>query len=145
MKKEKGQSMVETAFVLPLILVLFIGIIDFSWLFYNKLAIGNSAREGARYASVYYCDDAMKALDTANPTDPSIRKNAFEAAVIGRVNSKKTATATYTTTVSPIDGEGYITIKVESEVPLLTPMFGMFFPGNKCHMESTVVMFVEQY
>ena len=55
-KKEEGQAMVEFALVLPLLLVLLFGIIDFGWLFYNKIAINNASREGARYA-VVHCGD----------------------------------------------------------------------------------------
>ena len=53
-RSEKGQAMVEMALVLPILLLLVGGIVDFGWLFYNKLALNNAAREGARYASIHY-------------------------------------------------------------------------------------------
>lgn len=53
-KSEAGQSMVEMALVLPILLLLIGGIMDFGWLFYNQLALTNAAREGARYAVIHY-------------------------------------------------------------------------------------------
>jgi Flp pilus assembly protein TadG len=44
----QGQSVVEFAFVLPLLLLLTFGIIEFGFFVYNKQIITNAAREGAR-------------------------------------------------------------------------------------------------
>jgi Flp pilus assembly protein TadG len=44
----QGQSIVEFAFVLPLLLLLTFGIIEFGFFVYNKQIITNAAREGAR-------------------------------------------------------------------------------------------------
>ena len=55
-RREKGQAMVEFAFVLPLFLLLVMGIIDFGWLFYNYISVENSARNAARIACVEYMD-----------------------------------------------------------------------------------------
>ena len=54
LRSEKGQAMVEFALVLPLLLALLCGIIDFGWLYYNQITLNNAAREGARYAVIYY-------------------------------------------------------------------------------------------
>ena len=51
---EKGQAMVEFALVLPLLLALLCGIVDFGWLYYNQITLNNAAREGARYAVIHY-------------------------------------------------------------------------------------------
>lgn len=43
-----GQSLVEFAFVLPILLLLMVAIIDFGTFFYSQMAISNAAWEGAR-------------------------------------------------------------------------------------------------
>jgi Flp pilus assembly protein TadG len=48
---ERGQSLVEMALVLPLLLLLVAGIIDLGRAFNNYIIITNAAREGARAAS----------------------------------------------------------------------------------------------
>jgi Flp pilus assembly protein TadG len=55
---QKGAALVEFAIVLPLLLILVFGIIDFSFLLYNKASITNASREGARTGIVFRANDA---------------------------------------------------------------------------------------
>lgn len=50
MRKQKGAAAVEFAVILPLLLALVIGIIDFGHLFWHQCALTNAAREGVREA-----------------------------------------------------------------------------------------------
>jgi Flp pilus assembly protein TadG len=50
---QRGASLVEFALVLPILLVLIFGIIEFGVLLYDKAVITNASREGARYGIVY--------------------------------------------------------------------------------------------
>jgi Flp pilus assembly protein TadG len=52
-KGQKGVAAIEFALVLPLLLVLVFGIIEFSVLLYDKAMITNASREGARAGIVY--------------------------------------------------------------------------------------------
>jgi hypothetical protein len=47
-KENRGASMVEFAIVLPLLLLLVFGIIEFGLIVYNKQILTNACREGAR-------------------------------------------------------------------------------------------------
>jgi len=47
--KSRGQSLLEFALVLPLLLVLVLGAMDFGRMFYIKVALTNAVREGANY------------------------------------------------------------------------------------------------
>jgi hypothetical protein len=47
-KDQKGGALVEFAIVLPLLVILFAGIIEFSLCYYNKQVITNASREAAR-------------------------------------------------------------------------------------------------
>ena len=51
-KNNSGQSMVEFALVLPILLLLVMGIIEFSFIFANYLAMSNASREAARAISL---------------------------------------------------------------------------------------------
>jgi hypothetical protein len=51
-RKEKGQSIVEFALVLPLFLIVMFIIADFGVGFSRWLVVTNAAREGARYGTV---------------------------------------------------------------------------------------------
>ena len=58
MKKqtENGASAVEFALILPLLLVLTFGIIEFSVFLFDKAVITNASREGARFGIVFVTD-----------------------------------------------------------------------------------------
>ena len=56
---QKGAAAVEFAIVLPLLLTLVFGIIEFSILFYNKAMLTNASREGARTGIVYDFPDRI--------------------------------------------------------------------------------------
>ncbi len=45
---KKGVAMIEFAFVLPVLIILAFGIIEFALLMYNQQVITNASREGAR-------------------------------------------------------------------------------------------------
>ncbi len=51
--REQGQSLVELALVTPLLFLLMLGILDFARVFFSYVTVGNAARTGARYVSVY--------------------------------------------------------------------------------------------
>ncbi|NJN43966.1 MAG: pilus assembly protein [Anaerolineae bacterium] len=51
-KSEQGQSLLEMAFALVILLLLVAGIVDLGRLFFTWVAIRDAAQEGAAYASV---------------------------------------------------------------------------------------------
>ena len=53
LKLQTGSNIVEFAFVMPLLLILVFGIIDFSIGLYDKAVITNAVREGARSGIVF--------------------------------------------------------------------------------------------
>lgn len=58
-QENKGQSMVELALVLPLILLLLMGVVEFGRMFHTYLVLTQGSREGARLAVVGESDTAV--------------------------------------------------------------------------------------
>lgn len=58
---KKGQSLVELALILPIILLLFLGMVEFSRIFGSYLLITHASREGARLASIGKTDAEVQA------------------------------------------------------------------------------------
>jgi Flp pilus assembly protein TadG len=52
LKPQAGSELIEFAVVLPLLLILMFGIVDFSLALYDKAVVTNASREGARAAIV---------------------------------------------------------------------------------------------
>ena len=50
--RSRGQSLVEFAMILPIMLVFLAGVIDLGRVFYATITLNNAAREGALQASV---------------------------------------------------------------------------------------------
>jgi len=55
-RTQSGQELVEMAIVLPLLLFVVFGVLDFGRVFHAAITITNSAREGARYAMTHSDD-----------------------------------------------------------------------------------------
>jgi Flp pilus assembly protein TadG len=52
LKREEGAAAVEFALVLPILIVILFGTIEFGLILYNQEVITNASREGARYGIV---------------------------------------------------------------------------------------------
>ena len=63
LRSERGQSLVELALVMPLLILLLTGIADLGRAFYSYIQITNAAREGARAASRLSCYSGTSAVD----------------------------------------------------------------------------------
>jgi Flp pilus assembly protein TadG len=52
LKREEGAAAIEFALLLPLLMLILFGIIEFGLVLYNQEVITNASREGARYGIV---------------------------------------------------------------------------------------------
>ncbi|HSH82919.1 MAG TPA: TadE/TadG family type IV pilus assembly protein [Herpetosiphonaceae bacterium] len=52
-RRKNGQSLVELAISLPLLLLILLGLADFGFLLYGHVQVANATREGARAGSLY--------------------------------------------------------------------------------------------
>jgi len=62
LKNQKGQALVEFAIVIPILLLIVMGILQFGLMLNSYLAIENAAREGARAGIVGSSDAEIKNL-----------------------------------------------------------------------------------
>lgn len=120
---ETGQAIVEAAFVIPLLILLLCGILDFGWIFANQLEVDNCSREGARFAVV-------------NADDPNLT-----GLVTGRVESVAGLEDTNDITVAvDLVGTQDVRVRVTKRVQVLTPLAGIFVPDQQLDLNSTTVM-----
>ncbi|QCO99362.1 pilus assembly protein [Arthrobacter sp. 24S4-2] len=71
-RKERGAVAVEMAIVLPLLLVILIGIIEFGRVLNVQVSLSQAAREGARYAAIHYDDASLNVSGAALGGAPSL-------------------------------------------------------------------------
>ena len=123
---KNGQSLVETALILPVILLVLTGIIDFGLLFNNYLIIANASREGARIAAV-------------GATDTEIGSRISN--VTSTLESGNLTTSVYPAEALRKNGEEVI-VTVGYDYDLLTPLISAIVP-NPVHVEGRTVMRIE--
>lgn len=102
-RRERGASLVEFAIVLPLLLLVIGGLIDFGRLYFTEVMITNAAREGAR-AEMY----------ANNPTE---RANT---ALSGKVQNASVQVVTGCTAGNPT-GDAQVIVTVPFKWTLLKP------------------------
>ncbi|MDR6505367.1 TadE/TadG family type IV pilus assembly protein [Arthrobacter oryzae] len=71
-QKDRGAVAVEMAIVLPVLLLLLIGIMEFGRAFNVQVSLTQAAREGARHAAIHYDDASLDVAGTASAAAPSL-------------------------------------------------------------------------
>jgi len=51
MEQRRGQAIIEMAIVLPLVLLLLVGVIDFGRIYFTTMTVAHAARAGAQYGA----------------------------------------------------------------------------------------------
>ena len=118
----------EFALVLPLLLTLVLGAIDFGWYFFIDQLVTNAAREGARAGTLLApppASSAGQAEDTATQA-----ANAY----LTRVRLNATGVSSSFTTV---DGTDAIQVTIKYPVGSLTGFLSSVMPANA---EASAVM-----
>lgn len=127
-----GQSMVEFALTLPLLLLVLCGIVDFGWLFSNKLMLDYCAREGARYGSINA---------TLANAQSVIQSHVVSVAPKYMANGSFTVSITFTNSSDVKSGD--VIVDVVYHCQTLTPITGIFTGGQSVKEESKCEMKVE--
>ena len=70
-QREKGQSFLEFALILPVLLIILAGVLDLGRLYFSYVTVTDAAAEGAAYAAIHPGDGSEveeRALDSSNIT-----------------------------------------------------------------------------
>ena len=131
--REKGQSMVELALSITVLLVLLAGVVDLGNMFFQYMAMRDAAQEGASYASVYpgSCSniEARVRADLNNPDPADVQIQIL-------VDGVDCASATAANACSPKD------VKVTVNQPsyeLMMPLIGSFVGSQTINLKASIV------
>jgi Flp pilus assembly protein TadG len=141
-KQERGAAAVEFALILPLLVVMVFGIIEFSILFYNKAMITNACREGARAGIVYDFPDRPSAADITNVV------NGYCASHLITFGDPAQGPSTVVSGIGGGSGDNLtVTVTYNYDFLVLPNFLGAFFAnsnfGNRITLGATTVMRLE--
>lgn len=126
-RDKRGQSLVELALVIPLLIIVLFGIIEFGRVFHSYLIITHASREGARVGVV-------------GQSNGEIQQRIQEAAPLANMD-KLTITITPTDQGSRTPGVP-LTISIDYKVELFTPVLGSILP-NPVPLQAQTTMRME--
>ena len=114
LKNQKGQALVEFAIVLPLILLIVLGIVQFGMLLNSYLSLTNAAREGARTGVIG--GNNYDIIETIINTSPTLNPSKM--------------------TIVPSPAEGYrvsggtLTVSIDYNYEFTVPIISSLFNNN---------------
>jgi len=96
-RSQKGAAVVEFALILPILLLLLFGIIEFSFYMYDKAMLTNACREGARAGIVFVPDrgdmigdDGITSIDKVEQRIyDATRRYLYQKEIIDNVEKEK--------------------------------------------------------
>lgn len=122
----KGQSLVELSLILPLLILLLIGIIEFGRIFGTYIFLSHLSREGARYAATGQSDIEIEAYLEDN------------AKILG---NEEIQLNIYPAEQERVRGES-VCIRIDFDVKLYTPVLNSILP-NPFHITTETTMRIE--
>ena len=130
-KNQNGAALVEFAIVLPLLLVLVFGMIEFSLMLYDKAVITNASREGARAGIVY---DFPNRISEGEITSTVSTYCSGRLITFGSTNQETTAV-----NGTCVNAGDVITVTVTFPYEfLIFPNLIKLLPGNNANWASTL-------
>lgn len=143
--KHAGVAAIEFALVLPVLVLLLSGIINFGVMMYDQSVITNAAREGARWASIHSsatatCSSSFTTCGaaTSNPTDPCQVACSYASGNLITFGSPSNLQVRFTTPGTYNSGDAMTVIMSYPYKGI-----GWYFGGNTQNLGSTAVMLHE--
>jgi len=126
MKSQRGQALVETALILPILLILLFGITDMGRVFHAYLSLDHAGREAARVAAVGADDD--KIIARIEQATSSLNKDKVAHTISPQGKSNR-------------QSGSEVTITLKYSIELLTPLLSQLV--GTIELENKTVMRVE--
>ena len=126
-QRKRGQSLVEIALILPVLLILLSGLIDFGRVYYAMVALNDSAEEGATYAALWPEDAAEIQRRTASSSSGIV---TFPPEAVS---------VTYPPGFPNVASGTPITVTVDYTIPLYTPFANTIFPDGVLEVQGQAV------
>jgi Flp pilus assembly protein TadG len=124
-RSERGANLVEFAIVLPLLLLILAGVVDFGYAFHDYIIITNAGREGARVASRLPCrtGDATQRASLDAQIRSAVNADAVMLKPGGTTTIVITPNPVGAGTVCPAAAGSPFSVRVTRDFPVLLGSF----------------------
>lgn len=143
-KSRRGQSLVELALVLPLLMLFLLITIDFGRIYFSNIQVTNASREAANYAALNPTD-TVNILAVATRETNAQSQNGESALQIPPPVCKDAAGTVITCATANLLGSGpgnTISVTVREKFSFMTPFIDAFWANNFwMSRESTATVF----
>lgn len=137
-RSDGGQVLVEVAVLMPILLMLVMGIVEFGWILHGYIVVVSGAREGARVASVRSLRYEETVNDEIEYRIKAAVQSAFPSSNVELVSDEAFDSTTVLprhalVTILPYDAtdrhsDEQVEVKIKAALPLLTPMLKGILP-----------------
>lgn len=91
-RDRNGSALVEAAILMPVLLILVLGVLEFSWYFFDQDRVSTGIRDAARYLS-----------RVTDPANVAFQSNAINLAVTGSISGEAARVTGWTTRSVNVD------------------------------------------
>lgn len=92
LRESRGQSLIEVALIMPVLLLMMAYAVDFAYFFVAAATITSSARNAAQYSVLGYQGPAQSAVPAAGPTSVTTSVSALALSDLGALVNASTLT-----------------------------------------------------
>lgn len=139
-RKKRAQAMVEFALIIPILMFVMVGLLEFGRLFYAWLIIENSTRFGIRYATAGTYDPAYCPTDCID-NDPNVERAEIKEARLPSIidETKRVIVGFFYDEALTNSQQNYLKVTVCSdEDNFVRPQMGLIGPENTKYAECKV-------
>ncbi len=131
-RDEDGQNIVEFALLLPLLMYILLGIIQFGFIFAGYLTLNNAVREGARWGTVYVYDNNLTNTQNDTTRNNGIVDRMIASRGILSMPARGTSTANFSTATT----NTYAVGSCPMQSP--TPVLGWYYGASSTNPDVTI-------
>jgi PKD repeat protein len=140
--RSRGQSLVEFAMILPIMLLFLAAVVDLGRVFYATITLNNAAREGAFQASL-----TPESFDEGEACNPATNMVVCRVQLESKGSGISIAAADIDMTCNPGNcapaAGNTVRVDVEGQFTLVTPLLSMFFGGQTIPMSASAIAQIE--
>ena len=137
-RQERGAALVEAAIVIPLLLLLVLGVVEYGFIVNRGTLLNNAAREGAREAVFGSSESEIE--QRVRDASPNLDQDALTVTVTCKAGDGTPCGPDYDSEWEP---GGSAIVRVDYEYQFITPITGIVGLGNTLDLTADVEMRIE--